>query len=157
MRVIIAVLLFITGVIAQADQSPEPTPKAKPLKAVFKEGEHYVRLPNPVRTANPDKIEVAEVFWYGCGHCYSFEPQLQKWHKTLPESVLFVESPAMWNRDMETHARIFYTAKSLGVLDTMHRTIFDAMHIEKLRLKRAERRWTPIRKTRVSTTSLAGC
>ena len=136
MRIIIAILLFITGAAAQAEKSPEPA--GKPLKEAFKEGEHYVRLENPVRTADPDKIEVAEVFWYGCGHCYAFEPQLKQWRKTLPESVLFVESPAMWNRDMETHARIFYTAKALGVLDTMHPIVFDAMHIKKLGLKRAE-------------------
>ena len=35
-------------------------------------------------THNPDKIEIIEFFWYGCPHCYSFEPLLEKWLKTLP-------------------------------------------------------------------------
>ena len=129
MRIITILLALAAGVFAQAEES---------AKKIFKEGEHYVRLPTPVRTADPQKIEVTEVFWYGCGHCYTFEPQLKSWRRTLPDDVLFVESPAMWRGNMETHARIFYTAKTLGMLDTMHSAVFDAMHIDKMKLDRPE-------------------
>ena len=132
---IIAVLLvaLIASAVTQAKDY-----STAPVKRVFKEGEHYVRLSAPVRTTNPEKIEVTEVFWYGCGHCYMFEPQLQRWRKTLPDKVLFMESPAMWRKNMETHARIFYTSKALGVLDTMHLAVFEAMHIKKMKLNRPE-------------------
>ena len=129
MRIITILLALTTSVFTQAEE---------PAKRIFKEGEHYVRLPAPVRTTDPHKIEVTEVFWYGCGHCYTFEPQLKRWRRTLPDEVLFVESPAMWRGNMETHARIFYTAKALGVLNTMHSAVFEAMHINKMKLNRPE-------------------
>jgi len=99
-------------------------------------GKDYVVLNTPVRTSNPEKIEVTEVFWYGCPHCYQFKPVLQQWRKTLSDDVSYVESPAMWNAAMEVHARIFYTAKVLNVLEKMHKEVFDAMHINKQRLRK---------------------
>lgn len=100
----------------------------------FEEGTHYELISPVVRTANPDKIEVAEFFWYGCGHCYTFEPMLAQWKKTLAEDVDFQGSPAVWNKKMELHARAFYAASALGVLDTMHPVIFQAMNVDRKRL-----------------------
>ncbi|MDP2379235.1 MAG: thiol:disulfide interchange protein DsbA/DsbL, partial [Pseudohongiella sp.] len=42
--------------------------------SLYVAGTHYEELPAPVRTNNPDKIEILEVFWYGCGHCFRFQP-----------------------------------------------------------------------------------
>lgn len=92
-------------------------------------GKHYVLLETPVRTGDASKIEVTEVFWYGCGHCYTFEPQLEKWSKTLPADVVLSRSPAIWHPTMELHARAYYTAKALNVLDALHPALFDAMNI----------------------------
>ena len=100
----------------------------------YVEGEDYDLITPPVRTANPDKIEVAEFFWYGCGHCYTFEPMIGAWKKTLPEDVEFRGSPAMWNTLMELHARAFYTAEVLGVLDQMNLALFQAMNVDGKRL-----------------------
>ena len=97
-------------------------------------GESYDLITPPVRTANPDKIEVVEFFWYGCGHCYDFEPLIGAWKKTLPADVEFRGSPAMWNELMELHARAFYTAEVLGVLDNMNQVIFQAMNVDGKRL-----------------------
>jgi thiol:disulfide interchange protein DsbA len=101
-------------------------------------GEHYDIITPPVRTANPDKIEVVEFFWYGCGHCYTFEPVIGAWKKTLPEDVDFRGSPAMWNKPMELHARAFYTAEVLGVLEQMNLILFQAMNVDGNRLSSEE-------------------
>ena len=74
------------------------------------------------------------MFWYGCGHCYMFEPTLTEWEKTLPKDVVLVRSPAMWQQRrnppdaMWTHAKLYYTASALGQLDKLHHVFFDAMH-----------------------------
>lgn len=102
--------------------------------ADYKAGTHYEVLPVPVLTRDKNKIEVVEMFWYGCGHCFRFEPVIQKWKKNLPADVDFHQMPGMWNKPMRIHAAAFYTANALGVSDTMHQKIFNAMNIEKKRL-----------------------
>mgnify|MGYP003572235146 FL=1 len=104
----------------------------------YVEGKDYELITPAVRTADPDKIEVAEFFWYGCGHCYTFEPVLSQWKKTLPEDVDFQGSPAIWNAKMEIHAPAFYTARLLGALDTLHPVIFQAMNVDRKRLSSEE-------------------
>lgn len=120
-----ALLLFSVGIIA-VSHAAEPQ---------FQEGVHYQVLPQPVRTSDPKRIEVAEVFWYGCPHCFEFSPMAEEWSKTLPEDVAYVRSPAIWQPRMELHARAFYTAKALDVLDKMHQKIFDTMNVRRKRLK----------------------
>ncbi|HEY6131417.1 MAG TPA: thiol:disulfide interchange protein DsbA/DsbL, partial [Halioglobus sp.] len=90
----------------------------------------YDLISPPVRTVEPGKIEVMEFFWYGCGHCYSFEPMLEQWKKNLPKDVSFHGIPAIWQEKMELHAKAYYTAEALGVLDTMHPVIFKAMNVD---------------------------
>ena len=108
--------------------------------AVSAEGETYVEgkdydvISPAIRTANPDKVEVVEFFWYGCGHCYTFEPMITQWKKSLPEYVDFVGSPAVWNQPMELHAKAYYAAKALDALDPMHMVIFQAMNVDRKRL-----------------------
>ena len=98
------------------------------------EGEHYDLITPAVRTNSGDDIEVAEFFWYGCNHCYNFEPVLEKWRESKPDDVAVVGSPAMWNPLMEIHARAFYTAKALGVFEEMHPVIFQAINVDRKRL-----------------------
>ncbi len=97
------------------------------------EGEHY-DLISPAIRASEDKIEVTEFFWYGCGHCYNFEPQLTQWKKGLEDDVLVVGSPAMWAPVMEVHAKAFYAAEALGVLDKVHMPLFQALNVDRKRL-----------------------
>ncbi len=94
-------------------------------------GTDYDLITPPVRAVDPGKIEVAEFFWYGCGHCYSFEPILQAWKKTLPEDVSVRGAPAVWQEKMELHAKAYYTAEALGVLDTMNMVLFQAMNVDR--------------------------
>ena len=78
-------------------------------------GRHYEILDNPTITRNPSKVEVVEVFWFGCNHCYSLESYIQPWKKNLPNDVDFWKSHITWNAQAETHARLFYSAKALGI------------------------------------------
>ena len=117
-------LLVVTPLIAVAEDAAQS----------YVEGTHYDLITPAVRTADPDKIEVAEFFWYGCGHCYTFEPMIEQWKKSLPDDVDFHGSPAIWNAQMELHARAFYAAQVLGVMDTMHPVIFQAMNVDRKRL-----------------------
>jgi protein dithiol oxidoreductase (disulfide-forming) len=79
------------------------------------------------------KVEVVEFFWYGCPHCYSIEPLVEQWRKTLPADAVFRPFPAVFNARWAHDAAIFYTFEALGVLDKMHRPFFDAIHRDHLR------------------------
>jgi thiol:disulfide interchange protein DsbA len=96
--------------------------------ALYVDGTHYETIAKPVRTVDPNKIEVTEVFWYGCPHCYAFEPLIESWVSKIPADVVFVRSPGMWNELMETHAQIYYAADALGVFDKIHGQAFSAIH-----------------------------
>lgn len=109
---------------------------AIPATAGIDEGIEYLLVSPPVATNNSQKVEVVEVFWYGCPHCYAFEPQLEAWKKTLPANVEFIRLPGIFpNRPVwELHARAFYTAELLGVLEKTHHALFDAIHKQKQQL-----------------------
>ena len=79
-----------------------------------------------------NKIEVIEFFWYGCPHCYNLEPFIETWTKKLPPDVQFRRVPAVFNPRWEHDAEIFYTFDALGVLDKLHRPLFDAIHRDRL-------------------------
>jgi thiol:disulfide interchange protein DsbA len=103
--------------------------------ALYVEGTHYERLPEPVRTADPARIEVVELFWYGCSHCFQFEPLLAKWEPALAKDVDFHRSPAMWNKLMAVHAQAFYAAEALGVLNKLNQPLFEALNVQRKRLE----------------------
>ena len=74
------------------------------------------------------KIEVVEVFWYGCPHCYDFEPFLEEWLDNKADDVEFKRMPGIFRENWIPHARAYYTALELGVLDAVHRPMFEAIH-----------------------------
>lgn len=96
----------------------------------------YENLPNPVRTENPDKIEVLEFFWYGCPHCFQFEPHIKGWLETKPENVEFKSVAAPLNPAWKVHSQAFYAAEILGVLDQFHEPMFNAIHREKKSMRK---------------------
>jgi len=97
-------------------------------------GTHYTELPNPVNTQDSSKVEVLEAFWYGCSHCFRFEPLITDYEENAPEYVDFVRFPAMWNGLMKVHGQAFYTAEALDALDVMHEPIFNAINLQGNRL-----------------------
>jgi thiol:disulfide interchange protein DsbA len=90
-------------------------------------------LKPPVPVENGGKIEVIEFFWYGCIHCYNLEPQIEAWLKTLPKDVEFRRVPTVFNERWALDASIFYALEAMGLLDKLHRPLFDAIHKERLR------------------------
>lgn len=94
----------------------------------YQEGVHYQRLETAAIPRDPGKIEVIEIFWYGCSHCYRLEPALQNWVANLSRDVDFWRSPGIWNGRMELHAQAFYTAEALNMIDKLHKPIFDALN-----------------------------
>jgi len=80
----------------------------------FKEGTHFARMvPTQPTVGGADKIEVAEVFWYGCNHCYDFETYVSRWLDEKPANVRFVRIPAVWNPLVKLHAQLYYTEEVL--------------------------------------------
>lgn len=104
----------------------------------YVEGKHYTRLADPVPVRQPSKIEVAEIFSYACGHCFSFEGLVQDWKKDLPEDVNFVRLHVKWDRSTENLARALYTAQALGVVEQVHPALFRTLHMERKRLQTQE-------------------
>jgi thiol:disulfide interchange protein DsbA len=96
-----------------------------PATGRFELGVHYMRLsPTQPTSSNVDQVEVCEVFWYGCPHCFDFDPHLNSWLETKPENVSFIRVPAVWNPLLQLHARAFYTAEALGKGAEMHDEFF---------------------------------
>jgi len=92
------------------------------------EGKDYNKLQTPVPEPKTGKIEVIEFFWYGCPHCYAFEPTLEPWVARLPADVNFHRVPAAFSARWEFHQQIYYTWESMGVVDRMHARTFDRFH-----------------------------
>jgi len=93
-----------------------------------KAGVEYRELSTPQPTDTPGKIEVIEFFWYGCPHCYDFEPLLNPWVKKLPKDVQFRRIPAIFNDEWEKSARAYYTLEAIGEGERLHKPLFDAVH-----------------------------
>ena len=104
----------------------------------FQEGVHYQTLTKPVVTSDPARVEVLELFWYGCRHCDMLDPALKAWAQQLPSDVSFKRMPVVFGRSWEMHARMFWVAKNLGLLETIHEPLFDTIHREGQRLQRVD-------------------
>lgn len=104
----------------------------------FKADEQYVALSPSVPTATPDKIEVVEVFWYGCPHCYQFEPKLNPWIAKLPKDVAFRRIPALFGGIWNAHGQLFLTLEAMGVEAKVHQAIFEALHQKNQKLATPE-------------------
>ena len=94
-------------------------------------GTHYMEIANPVNTGDSSKVEVIEAFWYGCSHCFRFEPLITNWEENKPDDVDFVRFPALWNNLMKIHAQVYYAAEVLDAVDVLHEPIFNAINVER--------------------------
>jgi protein dithiol oxidoreductase (disulfide-forming) len=113
-----AFALFMAGSVAAAD---------------FQEGVHYTLVKSPQPVSVPKgKIEVIEFFWYGCGHCYSFEPTLNAWRKTLPADVVFRRVPLIPNPRWALGGKTYYTLEALGLVEKLHGEMFEAVQSGKI-------------------------
>lgn len=105
-----------------------------PLEA----GNTYVELTNPVPVSVPGKIEVVELFWYGCPHCYAFEPTINPWAEKLPTDVNFKRIPAMFGGPWDAHGQLFLTLEAMGVEHKVHNAVFNAIQKEGKRLTKPD-------------------
>ncbi|RLA08176.1 MAG: hypothetical protein DRQ51_03330 [Gammaproteobacteria bacterium] len=94
----------------------------------------YALISNTDETKKYTKPQITEYFWYGCEHCYNFLPKINQWKKTNHTKVDIELLPAAINPDMIDHARAYFAAVDLGVLDKFHDAMFDAIHKKKQKL-----------------------
>jgi thiol:disulfide interchange protein DsbA len=101
----------------------------------FQEGVQYVPIKPAPALGSGDNVEVVEFFWYGCPHCRDFEPTIMKWKERKPDNVAFSQMPVMFGGAADLHAQVFYALEGMGELERLHGPIFDAMHVQKRKLK----------------------
>jgi thiol:disulfide interchange protein DsbA len=123
-RILAAVLVMLGAGLASAAGAAD-----------LKEGQDF-RVIRPPLMADRERIEVVEFFWYGCPHCFDFEPVLADWVKKLPADVVVRRSPAIFpNNRWTPGARIYYTLEAMNLLGKFHSEVFNAIHKERLRLE----------------------
>jgi protein dithiol oxidoreductase (disulfide-forming) len=105
--------------------------QAKPEAASqWAQGVNYKLLvPAQPTNAGPDQVEVVEVFWYACPHCYALEPYLQSWKAKKPANVLFTVLPVMWGPVHRAHAQLFYTLQALGKEEELHGPVMQEVQV----------------------------
>lgn len=106
---------------------------ATPWTRAQEAGVNYTILKPEQPVGAPGKIEVIEFFWYGCIHCYTLEPLVEQWERKLAPDVLFRRVPAIFNERWGRDAALFFAFEAMGVLDKVHRPLFDAIHQQRLR------------------------
>jgi len=106
------------------------------LAIATEESLNYQLVTPPVPTLSqlPGRVEVVEMFWYGCPHCLHFEPILSTWVQHRPANVDFIRIPAIFQDAWEPLARAFYTAEVLGILDRIHDPLFQAVQVQHRKL-----------------------
>lgn len=105
----------------------------------FKEGVNYTRFDKLIKVGtDPSKVEVVEMYWAGCPHCYHLEPHVLKWKKTLPDDVEFIKFPSVLNPSWALHAKAFYAAEALLAGEKFHLAMFNAIHEQGRRLRRED-------------------
>jgi protein dithiol oxidoreductase (disulfide-forming) len=92
--------------------------------------------PQPVQTGN--RIEVIDFFWYGCPHCYAFQPALEEWIKGMPPDVALRRIPAILRDNWAPHARIYYALESLGELEQLHQQVYHGYHVQELHMSKPD-------------------
>lgn len=94
-------------------------------------GTHYEAVEPPQPTQTGDKIEVLELFWYGCPHCFEFEPYVKKWLESKADDVAFRRMPAVFAENWMPAAKAYYVEEMLGVEGSVHSALFNAIHVDK--------------------------
>ena len=94
-------------------------------------GQEYEIISSPIATLDPKRVEVMELFFYGCAHCFALEPDVVAWTKTMPKNVYFRRVPAIFSQTPHwiPLARAYYAAEVLNLTDKLHHDIFNAIHL----------------------------
>ena len=92
------------------------------------EGKYSLVQPAQPTETEPGTVEVVDVFWFGCPHCFTFLPYMEALEKEGPDYLRIRRMPAVFRESWIPHARAYYTAHLLGIEDRIHRPIFEAIH-----------------------------
>jgi thiol:disulfide interchange protein DsbA len=126
----LVMLAIAAAAFCGASKSSAQPGAATAPTATFEAGKHYQRLsPAQPTSSETGKVEVAEIFMFGCPGCFGFEPHVQKWLGTKPDYVSFVRIPAPWNAVAVLHARAYYTAEALGKAEEIDGPFFNEFHV----------------------------
>jgi thiol:disulfide interchange protein DsbA len=104
------------------------------LSEEIDEGIDYRVVPEPARAEEGDDVEVLELFWYGCPHCYQLEPHIERWADGRPEGVSFRRLPAATSPRWVPHAKAYFAAEMLGQLERLHEPLFRALHDQRRKI-----------------------
>lgn len=113
------------------------TASATPTDPV--EGVDYIKLKQAQPTDSGKKIEVLEFFWYNCSHCFAFEPQLAEWVKKRGDTIAFKRVPVGFRESFVPQQKLYYALEAMGKLDTVHRAVFDAIHVGRTPLDKEDK------------------
>lgn len=91
----------------------------------------YKPVASPFKVSTGDKIEVAELFWFGCGHCFALEPSIKQWNANKPANAEFVKIPAIFSKRWEFHGKAFYTMQALNVPEEAYDAFFRRIHVQR--------------------------
>ncbi|SEI64068.1 thiol:disulfide interchange protein DsbA/DsbL [Frateuria terrea] len=94
------------------------------------EGKNYFRIePAQPKATSTDKIEVTEVFSYGCPACNQFHPIVEQLAASLPSNAVMAYLPASFipQENWPMLQRAYFTAKALGVADKCNDAMYDAV------------------------------
>jgi thiol:disulfide interchange protein DsbA len=116
-RIAATLLLALAGLVFATAPAAEPA-----------EGIDYVVLDDPVTDGGGERVEVLELFWYGCPHCYHLEEPLQAWLEGKGDAVRFERIPAPFNEEWARHARAYYAAELHGIAEEAHGAFFRRVH-----------------------------
>jgi len=104
------------------------------LTAVAVAAPGYEELPNPQKRAETDRVEVMEYFWFGCPHCFAFEPTINQWAESKPDYVDFVREAPPLNPNWTPHSQAYYASQVLDVEEEFFEPFFNAIHKDRKRL-----------------------
>lgn len=124
---------FLTGSVKLAAAASLSISGVSSLQAQALQG--HQRINPPVSTRNAEKIEVLEYFWFGCPHCFAFEPSINRWIEDKPDYVDFVREAPPLNPGWEPHSRAFYAAEIMGVTEEFFEPMFNGIHVERRSLR----------------------
>ncbi len=101
----------------------------------FKDGVEYTTFSKPFPINTGEKIEVREIFWYGCPHCFNLEAPLDKWRKeSMPANAEFIRMPGIFRENWIPYARAYYAFEALDQTEELHHAMMNVIHVKKKRL-----------------------
>lgn len=121
---------LLSGCMAESTTTTN-TATAAATTSTYTEGKQFATLSSPIPTQAPTgQVEVTEIFWYGCPHCYELEPTINEYIKAKPANVYFNRVPATLGEKWTFHAKLYYVGKMLDTDGSkgIHAKIFDALH-----------------------------